>query len=234
MGRGILVTGTDTGVGKTYVAALLARRLRAEGVRVAPFKPVESGCPAGPDGEPHPADAAALRDAAAPGALLSSVCLYPLQAPLSPHLAAGRERVRIDLGRIRAAVADGAARADVALVEGAGGIAVEIVAGYTFADLARDLALPALVVAENRLGVLNHLRLTLSYLERAGVPLLGVVLNDRSAGESPARETNEAEVRRIAGSAFLGRLPFGPAGLPDRIFLRFREIVLSQEPSRFL
>jgi len=232
MGRALLVTGTDTGVGKTFVAVLLLRWLREEGMRAAALKPVETGCPAGPGGAPRPEDAAALRDAASPGEPLSRVCLYALATPLSPHLAAEREGVRIDPARIGEAVADARARADAVVVEGAGGIAVEIVPGYTFADLARELGLPALVVAENRLGVLNHLRLTLSFLETAGVPLLGVVLNDRRRDASPACLTNGAEAARMAKEAYLGRIPHGAPALPDEAAAAFRRRFLARPSAR--
>jgi dethiobiotin synthetase len=226
--RAILITGTDTGAGKTYVACLLGKRLREAGIDARPLKPVESGCLPGPDGRPHPADAAALRDAVAPGLPLSEVCLYALAAPLSPHLAAEAEGVAVDPARVRRSVADAAGAADIVLVEGAGGIAVEIREGYSFADLARDLSLPVLVVAGNRLGVLNHLKVTIRYLESEGLRLLGVVLSDPSPDSFPAREPNEAAVRRIAGDRWLGRVPFGAAGLPDRIFSRFREFTHSR------
>ena len=225
--KAFLITGTDTGVGKTHVACLLGRRLVAEGIDVFPLKPVESGCLPGPDGKPFPIDAAALRDAVAPRLPLSAVCLYSLSAPLSPHLAARREGVSIDPERIRKAVRDAAMISEILLVEGAGGIAVEIREGYAFADLARDLSLPVLVVAENRLGVFNHLRLTLRYLRSEGLALAGVVLNDRTGDPFPARETNEAEVRRIAGDRYLGRVPFRAASLPEEAFLRFRDICLT-------
>ncbi len=220
----MLVTGTDTGAGKTYAACLIAKRLAAEGISVFPLKPVESGCDPGPGGGPFPADAEALRLAARPSAPLSDVCPYPLSAPLSPHLAARMEGVSIDVGRIRAAVEEASAGCDVVLVEGAGGISVEIVEGYSFADLARDASLAVLVVAGNRLGVLNHLRLTLRYLESERLPLAGVVLSDLSAEPSPARRTNEDEIRRIAGSRYLGRIPFGETVLPPEIFSRLLEI----------
>lgn len=228
MGKAILITGTDTGVGKTYVGCLLGKRLREAGIDVRPVKPVESGCLPGPDGRPHPSDAAALRDAAAPEIPLTAVCLHALAAPLSPHLAAEAEGIRVDPARVRRAVTDAAAAADVVLVEGAGGIAVELLEGYSFADLARDLSLPVLVVAANRLGVLNHLRTTIRYLESRGLRLLGVVLCDASPEPFPAREPNEAEVRRIAGDRWLGRVPFGAARLPEETFSRFREFLLSR------
>jgi dethiobiotin synthetase len=225
--KGILFTGTDTGVGKTYVACLLGKALAAEGVSVHPLKPVESGCLPGPDGTPFPADAAALRDAVAPRLPLSAACLYPLAAPISPHLAARGEGVSIDPARIRKAILDAGESPGIVLVEGAGGIAVEILEGYAFSDLARDLSLPVLVVAENRLGVLNHLRLTLRYLRSEGLALAGVVLNDRTGVPFPAREENEAEVRRIAGERFLGRVPFGATSLPEDAFRRFLDLHLT-------
>ena len=223
----ILVTGTDTGVGKTYVSCLLGRGLAAAGMTVFPLKPVESGCGTGPEGNPFPADAAALRDAMAPRLPLESVCRYPLSAPLSPHLAARREGVRIDPELIREMVDAAAVASEVVLVEGAGGIAVEIREGYTFADLARELSLSALLIAGNRLGALNHARLTIRYILDAGIPLVGVVLNDLSAGTSSLMETNEDEVRRIAGNRYLGRVPFGATVLPEGMITRFREFALS-------
>lgn len=222
MGKAILITGTDTGAGKTYAACLLGRRLVREGISVRPLKPVESGCLPGRDGRPHPADAAALRDAIAPGLSLSQVCLYPLSAPLSPHLAARLEGRVLDPVRIHEAVAAAAASAEIVLVEGAGGILVEMAEGYSFADLAREFSLPVLVVAEERLGVLNHLRLTWRFLTGAGIPCAGVILNERSPEPFPAREFNEPEVRRIAGDRYLGKIPHGAKELPEDLFRRFR------------
>ena len=215
--KGILVTGTDTGAGKTYVSCLLGKAMRGEGFAVRPFKPVESGCEPGTDGAPFPADARFLRDAIAPDLPLPEVCLYALSAPLSPHLAARAEGIAIDTGRILAAVAKAAESSDFVLVEGVGGIAVEIREGYTIAELAKDARLPVLVVAENRLGVLNHLRLTVHYLRSEGLSLIGVVVNDRTAEAFPGREPNEGEVRRIAGDRYLGRVPHGARFLPQGI-----------------
>ncbi len=216
-----MITGTDTGAGKTVVACLLGKRLLREGVAVSPLKPVESGCAPGADGRPFPADAAALCDAFAPGISLSSICLYPLSAVLSPHLAARAEGASVDPARIREIITGAVEAADVVLIEGAGGVTVEIREGYSFADLARDLSLRVLIVAGNRLGVLNHLQLTIGYLESKNVPLFGVILNDTIPEAFPAREPNEAEVRRIAGEHYLGRVPTGAVVLPEEIFFRF-------------
>jgi dethiobiotin synthetase len=226
MGQGILITGTDTGVGKTVVACLLGKRLLREGVAVLPLKPVESGCAPGADGAPFPADAAMLRDAFAPGLSLSSVCLYPLSAVLSPHLAARVEGVSVDPVRIGLTIAGAVKAADVVLIEGAGGVTVELRERYSFADLAHDLSLPVLIVAGNRLGVLNHLQLTMRYLQSEAIPLFGVILNDVIPEAFPAREPNEAEVLRIAGRHYLGRVPYGAAVLPEEIFSRFRRALM--------
>jgi dethiobiotin synthetase len=223
MGQGILITATDTGAGKTYVACLLGQRLRREKVAVLPLKPVESGCEPDAQGRPFPADAAALCDAITPGRAVTAVCLYPLFGVLSPHLAARLGGEAIDPAYILQTLNDATQAADIVLVEGAGGITVEMREGYSFADLARDASLPVLIVAENRLGVLNHLRLTIRCLQSEGIPLLGVILNDRSPEHFPARESNEAEVRRIAGEGYLGRVPYGAGDLPEELFSRFRE-----------
>lgn len=226
MGKAILITGTDTGAGKTYAACLLGRRLARHGISVRPLKPVESGCLPGSDGRPHPSDAEALRDAVAPGLPLSEVCLYPLSAPLSPHVAARLDGKTLDPDRIREAVTAAADAAEIVLVEGAGGILVEMAEGYSFADLARDLAMPVLVVAEDRLGVLNHLGLTWRFLGGAGLSRAGVILNERSRDAFPAREFQEAEVRRIAGDRYLGKIPHGAAELPEELFRRFLAAVI--------
>ena len=222
MGQGILITATDTGAGKTYVTCLLGNRLIREGVTVLPLKPVESGCAPGADGRPFPADAAALRDAFAPGLSVSAVCRYPLSAVLSPHLATRVEGISVDPARMRQTVINAVKATDVVLIEGAGGLTVEICEGYSFADLARDLSLRVFIVAGNRLGVLNHLKLTMHYLHSEEIPLFGVILNDLTPEPFSAREPNETEVHRIVGECYLGRVPYGAAFLPDEIFSRFR------------
>jgi dethiobiotin synthetase len=192
--------------------------LRQEGVVVRPFKPVESGCEEGPDGTPFPADAAALRAAFAPETAIGDICLYPLRAVLSPHLAARKEGAAVDIMKIRQSAEASAKTSDLLLLEGAGGITVELEDGYSFAELARDLSYPVLIVAPNRLGVLNHLKLTLRFLQTERLLLFGVILNDCTPESFPARDINEAETRAIAGDAYLGRIPFGAASLPDALF----------------
>ncbi len=220
-GAGIFVSGTDTEVGKTYVTCLLCKQLREEGRIIRPFKPVESGCEKDRHGRLIPADAAALRDVAAPGLAIEDVCLYRLTAPVSPHMAARMEGVEIDTDRIRQAIREGEKDADLVIVEGAGGITVELREGYSFAQLAADLGYPALLVAENRLGILNQVALNVHYLAQQGIPLLGVILNDRTADVSPAAKTNAAELQRVCGEAYLGSVGYAEASIPDEVYRRF-------------
>ncbi len=224
---GIFVSGTDTEVGKTYVTCLLCKRLREEGRIIRPFKPVESGCEKDRNGRLIPADATALRDVAAPGLAVEDVCLYRLVAPVSPHLAARMEGVEIDTEKIKRAIHAGERGADLVIVEGAGGITVELREGYSFAQLAADLGYPALLVAENRLGILNQVALNVHYLAQRGVPLLGVILNDRTADVSPAAQTNAAELQRVCGEAYLGRVSHSATTIPDEVYRSFVSLISS-------
>ena len=203
------------------MTCLLCKRLREEGRIIRPFKPVESGCEKDQNGNLIPADATALRDVAAPGLAVEDVCFYRLTAPVSPHLAAQIDGVTIDTDRIVRAIRAGEQGADLVIVEGAGGITVELREGYSFAQLAADLGYPALLVAENRLGILNQVALNLHYLEQRGIPLLGVILNNRTVKVSPATQTNAAELQRMCGEAYLGNVTYGEASIPDEVYRRF-------------
>lgn len=163
------VTGTDTGVGKTYVAALLAA-----GLGCAYWKPVQSGTDTDTDWVRRTAGLPADR-------LLPEA--YRLREPLSPHEAARREGVAIEMARL--ALPD----RERLVVEGAGGVMVPLNREYLMIDLIVALALPVVVVARSELGTINHTLLTLAQLRRNDCPLLGVVVNG---------PTNEANCRAIA------------------------------------
>lgn len=169
--KGVFVTGTDTGIGKTLVAAWLAQHWAA-----AYWKPVQSGSVEGTDAD----EVARLAPAAEvhPSAAV-------LKAPLSPHEAARRERVRIDLSSLRPPPATDRPL----VVEGAGGVMVPINEVALMADLMERLGLPAIVVARTALGTINHTLLTLEALRRRSIPILGVVLNgQRNPGNRQAIE----------------------------------------------
>jgi dethiobiotin synthetase len=184
---GLFITGTDTGVGKTRVGTALARALAARGRTVRARKPVESGCSDGPDGL-FPADGDALRNAAGAIEPLQRVCRYRLRAAVSPERAARLEGVALDMDGMRAACVDGVAAGDWLQVEGAGGFCSPLVEGALNADLAVALRLPVLLVAADRLGVINHTLLTAEAIERRGLELAGVVLNRFVPAADPAMD----------------------------------------------
>lgn len=193
--RGLLVTGTDTGVGKSVVTAALAAALVEGGVAVRALKPVASGVPEG-----HPGEDAALISSAAGHAPLS---LYRLRAAVSPHRAAALEGVELDPAAIVAWVH--AHAGDVTLVEGAGGWEVPFAPQWRVADLGLALGWPVLVVAADRLGVLNHTFLTVAAVQRAGLPVAGVVLTGLAAG---GEMDNYGELRHLLPELAIRRMPW--------------------------
>lgn len=207
MGSGIFITGTDTGVGKTLVAASLAVYLRERGYRVGVMKPAETGCPES-NGTLIPQDAVQLKDAADCAEPIEKICPYRFAEALAPSIAAERSDRKIDVDHLLRTYGEINARYDVTLVEGAGGLMVPLLASYTYADFARVLKLPVLVVAANRLGVINHVLLTLEHASCKGLKVLGYVLNRISNDYSLAAETNREALFGLTGAPCLGELPF--------------------------
>jgi len=205
--KSVFVTGTDTGVGKTTVSAGIAAALRARAWSVGVCKPVETGCRVGTDGQTVPADASILRFFSGCRSELTTICPYALQQPLAPLIAAEWERVSIDLERLARCYERVATVHDLTLIEGAGGLLVPITAEATYADFAKRLGAPVLVVVGSRLGAINHALLTIRYAEAIGLPVLGYVVNFvRPEGDEAARSNVEA-LARLAGAA-LGVVPY--------------------------
>jgi dethiobiotin synthetase len=170
--RGCFVTGTDTGAGKTVLAAAIAAALRAGGERVAAFKPVVTG-----EDESDalwPSDRELL--AAATGARPEEVCATAFGPALSPHLAAQLAGVELSLDAIVADARAAAQRADALVVEGVGGILVPFNASHCVRDLAVELGLPVVVAARPGLGTINHSLLTIEAARAAGLDVRAVVL----------------------------------------------------------
>lgn len=204
--RGVLVTGTDTEVGKSVVTAALISALVEAGVPVAPRKPVESGTD---DSDGVPVDCALL--AACAGVPIAEVHALALPEPLAPTVAAERADVPLSIEALDAVVTS--IPDDVlAVVEGVGGALVEVARGTMVADLPARWGLPVLVVAANRLGVLSHTLLTVEALQSRGAHVLGVVLNTVHEGApSVAEQTNHAELRHLLapyGVPLWGPFPF--------------------------
>ena len=200
----LFITGTDTGVGKTFVACTIATALRRRGRRVGVVKPVETGV----EREPQASDdATRLRAAAGDASPLDDVSPYRFRAPLAPDVAARLENVRIDLDRIVALIERRRTSVDVLLVEGAGGLLVPIIGPETWLDLAVRLALPVLIVAANRLGTINHCALTARVAQAAGLVVRGVVLSEPVPHPDPSTATNAAAIADLTGLRILGTIP---------------------------
>jgi dethiobiotin synthetase len=200
--NGVFITGTGTDVGKTVVTRALARALSRRGLKIAAVKPVESGIARRP-GEKHPTDAAALRAAA--GSIVSDddICAYLLDDPVSPHLAAARQGVRIDPARIGAMLERASTAHDLVLAEASGGLLVPLSGELLYADLIAKVGLPLVVVAPNALGAINATLLTLEAARSRGIEVLGVVLSG-----SPKAELGNAEaIGRFGRTRLLGLLP---------------------------
>jgi dethiobiotin synthetase len=207
MPKGIFITGTDTGVGKTFFACQLAVLLRELGHRVGVMKPVETGC-AEKEGRTTAADAILLKQASGCKFPLDKICPYQLRDPLAPSIAAERQGIAINVDRLMDIFDEISASHDVTLVEGAGGLMVPLLPSYTYADFARVLALPAIVVAANRLGAINHLLLTLEHARCKGVSVLGYVLNQLESEPSLAAQTNHEALSTLSAARFAGELPY--------------------------
>jgi dethiobiotin synthetase len=208
--RSLLITGTDTGIGKTTVASAIAAALHRRGLNVGVIKPVETGCEAGSDGSLTASDALQLLWAAGRNDPLDIVCPYRLREPLAPSVAAHREGAVLELADIVRHVRAMVDTSQLALVEGAGGLLVPLTSASTFADLARACDLRILVVVGNRLGAINHARLTLDWARAAKLSVAGYVVNTLAADADLAAQTNVEVLRELCGPS-LGVLPFlGP------------------------
>ena len=201
MTPGLFITGTNTEVGKTYVAACIARQLVAEGKRVGVYKPVASGC-RNVDGKLVSDDAKMLWEAAGKPRSLAEVSPQLFEAPLAPHRAAEVEGKTVDCELLRDGLKCWLRGFDIVLVEGVGGLMSPISADDYNAGLAAEFGFPLLVVSPNELGTINQTLQTLitaaTYAE--GLPVAGIVLNDvqSNADASIATNREEIETRAIA------------------------------------
>jgi dethiobiotin synthetase len=188
--RGCFVTGTDTGVGKTVLAAAIAASLRARGVGVAAFKPVVTGIDEPEPG--RPADHELL--GAAAGAAPATVAPLRFGPAVSPHLAAELAGVAIDPDALADAARAAGASAEALVVEGVGGLLVPLAGGHTVRDLARALGLPVVVAARPGLGTINHSLLTVEAARAAGLDVRAVVLTPWPAHPSAMERSNRATI----------------------------------------
>ena len=210
MTPGLFITGTGTGVGKTYVAAQIARTLHGQGLRVGTYKPVASGCES-VDGRLGCPDAEQLWQAAGCRRDVQDVCPQRFAAPLAPPLAAAAEGVAIDLELIRAGLEIWQSDSDFVLVEGAGGLLSPITERHYNFDLAKEFGLPLLVVAADTLGVIHQVLQTVFTAQnyRGGHDLVGVVLSEVDDTVDASRPLNFQELQSHSPSRVWARLAHG-------------------------
>jgi dethiobiotin synthetase len=200
MAKGVFVTGNGTGIGKTYVAALLLKKFSGMGLGTTYMKPVETGCKPSPDG-------ATLVDSDTVYALGFASCKtamslhapYRFSSPSSPHLAARENEDEIKIEEIVQTYESlqKNTAADIVVVEGAGGVLVPISNKEYIVDIMRALRIPAILVADPGLGALNHTFLSLCALERYAVPVAGVVINNtHNIGRDVVYDDNVRMIRQ--------------------------------------
>lgn len=218
--RGVLVTGTDTGVGKTFVACGLAAALARRGTRVGVMKPVETGCRER-DGVLVPEDAARLKFFSGCEASMETICPCRFPAPRAPWVAALEEGREVDTSLLKKSYQSILSGHDLTLVEGAGGVMVPIGENFNFADLAREWGLSVMLVTTAKLGTLNHTLLSLEYLRHRGIKVLGYLMNVHEPTASELVSSNINALERLSAEPFLGQIPhqvqqgeFSPARTP--------------------
>lgn len=219
----LFFTGTDTDVGKTYVAALATKMLTSYGMRIGVYKPVASACE-DHDGEYLSEDANALWRAADRPESIDRVCPQRFLAPLAPPAAAAVENRSVDVDLLVEGARWWFGRCSLLVVEGAGGLFSPLGEGFTNADLAKAIEATLVIVAENRLGVLHQVVSTTlaakHYGDEGGLKVAGVVLNHPLSRSDMSAETNPTELVKYCQVPLLGTVQFGGDAKPIEKWLR--------------
>ena len=206
MSHGVFVTGTDTGVGKTFASCVLIHALPFERV---PMKPIAAGATEHAGRWINEDTAALMQAAGCAPSMAGDVTPILLREPMAPHIAAAREGRAIDLTPVCVAYARLAAPGTFLVVEGVGGFCVPLARGLDTVDLAKTYALPVVLVVGLRLGCLNHALLTAQAIERAGLTFAGWIANAIDPGMAVPGENVDALRERLR-APLLGRLPYAP------------------------
>lgn len=228
MAKGIFITGTDTGVGKTVFSAALARLLVDKGIDVGVMKPVTSGC-SERNGR-LVSDDAELLAWGARQPMSQEIAPYLFKEPIAPSAAAEMEQTKIEFSRILAAYHRLADEHDFIIVEGAGGLMVPLAGGLLIADLVKLLDLPLLVVARPNLGTVNHTILTCFVARELGLKVTGTIINNYPDSPDRAESTAPHLIDSLSGAPLLARLPAFP-DMDDTTRVEKLAEWLSREPT---
>ncbi len=230
MNKGIFITGTDTGVGKTFVSVGLIKALKERGHSVCPVKPLETGSRIR-KGKLIPQDTIRLMKASGVDEPIDIINPYRLKHALAPSVAAEIEDLRINKRRIFSAYNQLSKRYEITIVEGAGGIMVPIYKKYLFLDFAKDLNLHTVIVSRPGLGTINHTLLTIEAARSRGLDIIGVIINYAvKTKKGLSEKTNPEVIGYIGGLPILGIIPYTESlGTPyiRKIFSRIAEKLLN-------
>ncbi len=230
--KGLFITGTDTGVGKTIIAAGLVKLARISGLKAVGVKLVETGCIIR-DGQLHPEDGAFLCQASEGHITLDECVPFRFSLPASPARAAATVGSTLNIADLKEHVLTLAENADLTVVEGAGGIMVPIHSGIMMLDLVEQLGFPCLIVARSGLGTINHTLLTFQALKDKGVKISGIVLSCSSPQKGPEEEFTPSDLARLTQPVPVLVMPYLSA---DRISdpARIAEAMVSSWPKETL
>ncbi|MBF0487358.1 MAG: dethiobiotin synthase [Nitrospirae bacterium] len=204
--RGFFVTGTDTGVGKTVVSALMAVALIEKGFNVTVRKPIETGC-ADVNNTLIPKDGLFLKTITGSTEDLKVITPIRFAHPLAPLAAATAENTTIDIAEIYKSF-DCIDNSSVAIVEGIGGLLVPITETFFASDLIKKLNLPVILVSSNRLGTINHTLLSLEYMKNKAITVAGLVFNNTTSVRDMSVNTNIGLIRRLTAVPIIATVPF--------------------------
>ena len=210
--RGIFITATDTGVGKTLVTSALVRCLTQRGIDVGVMKPIETGVSRTENAR---SDGARLRRAAGSHDPIAEVSPYIFRLPVAPLAAARAEGTTVRMAAILRAFRALRRKHDLVVVEGVGGVHAPITQSFNIVNLIYHMKLPAIVVGNSGLGGINHALLTLDVLRRRKIPIVALVLNQRRPVQTKTAHVQERStvnlLRRLAGVPLVGPLPYSPS-----------------------
>ena len=216
MAKGIFITATDTGVGKTIVAATIIRALKGQGIKVGAMKPIETGCMSR-NGVLVPSDGGFLKESSGMDDSLDLITPVRFELPLAPHIASQREGIAVELGKVFDAYRVLSSKYDFMVVEGIGGVLVPLAGKatgnvprtYFLVDLIKELKMPAVVVTRPALGTINHTLLTVWHLLNEGVDVAGIIISFSTPEEGTIAETtNPQALKELCPVPIIGVIPW--------------------------
>ncbi|MEW4489097.1 dethiobiotin synthase [Thalassoglobus sp. JC818] len=206
--HGLLITGTDTDAGKTYVSCEIIRQLRELGHRIGAYKPVCSGAMIRENQSPVWEDIEQLASAIGTEFHKDLICPQRFRAALAPPVAARDEGTEVDSERLYAGLQEWSNLAEGVVVEGVGGWFCPISETETVADFAKRLKFPVVLVIGHKLGAINHAILTIDAIQSSGLDLIGIVLNDMSGQSTVRLSDNQEQILRFAPVPVVGNVEF--------------------------